>query len=63
MKCFSPQLCIYIFFTDTDKTTLDKIETELTELGFDCWETSVGGHGVISHSANLDSFNVPKMFI
>ena len=52
----------YQLIPDTDHATLEKLEVELTEQGFDCWETTIGGPGVIAHSSNLDNYHLPEGF-
>lgn len=40
-----------------------EVSQKVTDLGYGCWKTSVGGHGVLQH-LSLDShhFTLPESF-
>ncbi|XP_064612219.1 mevalonate kinase-like [Liolophura sinensis] len=47
---------------DVKDDVIEKLKTVFREKGFDCWETSVGGDGVLLHSNFNTIFTVPKTF-
>ena len=49
-------------FTETDTSMLETLKTELSEQGFDSWETSIGGQGVIYHTTLNSDFVIPSGF-
>ncbi|XP_062873849.1 mevalonate kinase [Trichomycterus rosablanca] len=43
---------------ETDESGVREVEQELRRLGFDCWETSIGAPGVLTHSPSSFPPNV-----
>lgn len=47
----------FFLILETTEETLQTVETELKKQNFECWETSVGGNGVMCHDPACGTFS------
>lgn len=51
-----------VFFPGVNPVTICRVRQEMAALDIVCWETSIGGYGVIQHFELNGHFNLPKTF-
>jgi hypothetical protein len=49
----SHYLWLFFVLSEITEEVLNSVQTQLRNNNFDCWETNVGGNGVMIHSMNI----------
>ncbi|KAK7499037.1 hypothetical protein BaRGS_00009584 [Batillaria attramentaria] len=57
--CLTESISAYVPCGNVKADTVNKVCQELRQAGFDCWETSIGGPGVLFHSNPSSDSSIP----